>query len=134
MFGQDPAEGDTEAPTCVGFSVGEVRDSVRTAALADIERVKEATLMHELKVNDILKARTTTDGDFRALVVRKVEVPVIAVIIHGLPAMSPRDIPTAQAAWLAYFQRKLSVGRVHATPASGSTLRNHAPGTSSAAS
>ena len=45
--------------------------------------------MHELKVNDILKARTTTDGDFRALVVRKVEVPVIAVIIHGLPAMSP---------------------------------------------
>jgi len=65
MFGQDPAEGETEALACVGFSVGEVR----TAGLADTERMKEAALKHEMQFNDILMARMATEGDSRALVV-----------------------------------------------------------------
>ena len=65
MFGQDPAEGETEALACVGFSVGEVW----TAALADTERMKEAALKHEMQFNDILMARMATEGDSRALVV-----------------------------------------------------------------
>ena len=93
MFGQDPAEGETEALVCVGFSVGEVW----TAALADTERMKEAALKHEMQFNDILMARMATEGDSRALVVHTQSGGplVIAVIIQKIPAMSPRDIPLA---------------------------------------
>ena len=82
LFAEDPAEGETEGPVCVGFSIGEMR----AAALNDSERMKEAALQHEMKVNDVLERRAA-GGDSRVMVMPNVEAQVIAVIIRGLPAM-----------------------------------------------
>jgi hypothetical protein len=107
LLAEDPAEGETEAPVCVGFSVGEVR----AAALKDSERMKEAALQHEMKVNDVLERRAA-GGDSRAMVMPIVEAQVIAVIIRGLPAMPLHDIPAAQTAWLTYLQQKSNIHQV----------------------
>jgi hypothetical protein len=83
LLAEDPAEGETEAPVCVGFSVCEVR----AASLKDGERMQEAVLRHERQVNDVLLERRAAEGDSRAMVMPNVEAQVIAVIILGLPAM-----------------------------------------------